>query len=167
MTLLKNKLMIYGLIIITLSSLTHKFYVSISQIDYNVKKKQVQITTRYFIDDIENALANKYKEKIYIDPQTITETEKKRIENYIISNYFIAINQKNQAVNYLGYEIENDILIVYLTINNVKKINTLNIKINTLFEILSTQQHIIHTHILEKKCSLLLTEDSKLQECKY
>ena len=63
MTLLKNKLIIYVLIIITLSSYTHKFYVSISQIDFNIKKKQIQITTRYFIDDIENALENKYKEK--------------------------------------------------------------------------------------------------------
>lgn len=167
MTLQKNKFIVYVLIIITLSSFTHKFYVSITQIDYNAKKKQIQISTRFFIDDVEKALENKYQEKIYIDTKTTTEAQKQLLENYIKNNYTLFVNGKNQTINYLGFEIENDILIVYLTVNNIKKIKKLDIKINTLFEILNSQQHIVHTHILDKKCSLLLTEDNKSQECKY
>ena len=167
MTLLKNKFWIYVLIIIVLTSFTHRFYVSITQIDYNLKKKQIQISTRFFIDDVEKALENKYNEKIYIDTKTITDAQIQLLKNYMINNYNLIINGKNQTINYLGFEIENDILIVYLTVNNIKKINTFNIKINALFEILSNQQHIVHTHILDKKCSLLLTEDNKSQECKF
>lgn len=167
MTKIKSKIFFYSLIIVVLSSFSHKFYVSITQIDYNKPKKQLQIATRYFIDDVEKAIEHKYQEKIYIDPKTNTENQKKMIEQYILSNYFLSINQKKQTLNYLDFEIENDILIVYLTVNDVKNIKTLDIKINTLFETIATQQHIVHTHILDKKCSVLLTEDKRNQQCKY
>jgi hypothetical protein len=167
MTLQKSKIWIYILIIIVLCSFTHKFYVSITQIDYKLEKNQIQIATRFFIDDVEKALQNKYKEKIYIDAKTTSDFKKQQLENYIKNSYIVDINGKNQTLNYLGFEIENEILIVYLTINNIKKIKTIDIKINALFEVLNSQQHIVHTHILDKKCSLLLTEDNKSQQCKY
>lgn len=148
-------------------SFTHKFYVSITQMDYNRGKKQIEISTRYFIDDIEKALDNKYKEKIYIDTKTMTEIQKKLLEQYLITNYQVKINGKNNNLKYLGFEIENDILITYFTIPNLKKIKSIDIKINSLFEIISTQQHIIHAKIHEKTCSLLLTEDNKNQTCNY
>ena len=148
-------------------SFTHKFYVSITQVDYNRSKKQIEISTRYFIDDIEKALDNKCKEKIYIDSNTMTESQKKLLEQYLISNYQIKVNNKNNNLKYLGFEIENDILITYFTISNLKKIKSLEIKINSLYEIINTQQHIVHTKIYEKTCSLLLTEDNKNQTCNY
>ena len=162
-----NKIFGFLILIFTLTAFSHKFYVSITQIDYNPNKKQLQIATRYFIDDIEKAIANKYQEKIYIDAKTMKEHQKKLLEQYLLSGYLIQINNKKQPLNYLDFEIENDVLIVYFTINQVKKIKKLDIKINTLYEIISTQQHIIHTHIGDKKCSLLLTEDNKYQTCKY
>ena len=167
--MIKNKIKFLSYIVffVFLCSFSHKFYVSITQIEYNASKKQIQIATRYFIDDVEKAIFTKFQEKIYIDTKTMTEIQKKMVEEYIIANYLIKINSKNQTINYLGFEIENDIIIMYLTINNVKKINTLDVKINTLFETIETQQHIVHTEINDKKCSLLLTEDNRLQSCKY
>ncbi len=37
----------------------HKFYVSINQINYVAPKKELQITSRFFIDDITKALEKK------------------------------------------------------------------------------------------------------------
>ena len=42
----------------------HKFYVSVSQIDYVPKKKRIEITSRIFIDDLEKALTKKHKRKL-------------------------------------------------------------------------------------------------------
>ena len=75
-------------------------------------KKQLQIATRYFIDDIEKAIANKYQEKIYIDAKTMKEHQKKLLEQYLLSGYLIQINNKKQPLNYLDFEIENDVLIL-------------------------------------------------------
>ena len=44
-------------LIILLSSFAwHKFYVSVTQIDFVPNKKRVEITSRIFIDDLEKAI---------------------------------------------------------------------------------------------------------------
>ena len=45
------------------SFVAHKFYVSVTQIDYVPNKKRIEITSRIFIDDFEKALTKKYKKK--------------------------------------------------------------------------------------------------------
>ena len=42
----------------------HKFYVSVTQVDYVPSKKRVEITSRIFIDDLEKALTKKYNKKV-------------------------------------------------------------------------------------------------------
>jgi hypothetical protein len=44
----------------------HKFYTAIYQIEFVPKKKMIQITTRIFIDDLNEALEKKYKQKVFI-----------------------------------------------------------------------------------------------------
>ena len=48
------------------SSSFHKFYVSIYQINYVPKKKMLEITSRLFIDDLNEALEKKYNKKTFI-----------------------------------------------------------------------------------------------------
>ena len=43
----------------------HKFYVSVTQIDYVAKKNRVEITSRIFIDDLNKVLEKKYNKKIH------------------------------------------------------------------------------------------------------
>ena len=55
------------IIVVLLSSFAwHKFYVSVTQIDYVPSKKRIEITHRIFIDDLEKALEKKYKKKVYL-----------------------------------------------------------------------------------------------------
>ena len=39
----------------------HKYYISVTQINYVKEKESVQITSRLFIDDFENALKTNYE----------------------------------------------------------------------------------------------------------
>ncbi len=62
-------------LIILLSSFAwHKFYVSVTQIDFVPNKKRVEITSRIFIDDLEKALEKRFKKKFYL-------TSSREIEN--------------------------------------------------------------------------------------
>ena len=50
----------FGLLFLSLTSFSvHKFYVALYQVNYAPEKKMLQITTRLFIDDLNNALAKK------------------------------------------------------------------------------------------------------------
>ena len=44
----------------------HKYYISVTQINYIEDKQAVQMTSRFFIDDFENALKENYDENIVL-----------------------------------------------------------------------------------------------------
>ncbi|HKX85798.1 MAG TPA: DUF6702 family protein, partial [Flavobacterium sp.] len=58
------KITIICFLFVALSSFAmHKFYVSIYQINYAQEKKMLQITSRIFVDDLNNILKIKYNQK--------------------------------------------------------------------------------------------------------
>lgn len=139
------------------SFLLHKFYVSVTQIQFLPEKKSVQITQRYFIDDLNAALEKKHAEKFYLDSSKETALQKKQLEDYVLQNLEIKINGKSKKINVLGRETDADVFVFYLTLSDVAKIQTFEIKNTILFDYLPEQQHITHAQINGKKKSFLLT----------
>jgi len=148
------------------SATVHKFYVSVNQIHYVEKKKALEITSRLFIDDIDLALEKKYGKKTYLGTQKETAESTELLKKYIKEKFTIKINGQQKDIVFLGKEIEDNVLICYLTIKNTSKIASLEIKDIILME-LYEQQHIFHTDILGNKQSVLLTNDKMQSLLKY
>ena len=145
----------------------HKFYVSVSQIDYVPKKKRIEITNRIFIDDLEKALEKKYKKKVYLTSKRELPEAETLIKNYLKENIKISINKKPQNVEYLAREVEGDVLIFYSKIAISKKINTFEIFNSLLTDVYSEQQNIVHLNINSNKNSLLFTNSDTQQKIDY
>jgi len=157
---MKNKLKI-GLLVFCLivcsSFELHKFYVSVTQIDYVPNKKRIEITSRIFIDDLEKALTKKYQKKPNITSSNELPEAEEWIKTYIKEKIKISINKKPQVIEYLAKEVEGDVLIIYTKIAISKKINTFEIYNSLLTETFQDQQNIVHTNINSNKKSFLLT----------
>jgi len=138
----------------------HKFYVAVFQMEYVPEKKVVQMTSRIFIDDLENALEKKYKRKFYLGTPTEIENTGEYLKLYLGEKIKVKINGRESAVTYLGKETEDDVLICYYTLRAENKIKTIEVTNTTLFEMFADQQNIIHTKINSNKKSLLLTNDN-------
>ena len=167
---MKNKRFLLFLIICSLAISSfemHKFYVSVTQINFAQDKKAIQITSRIFIDDLNNALEKKHKKKFYIGSTKESEEEIQLMKNYFNENFSIKVNSKSKPTVYLDKEVEDDVIILYHVIRDVSKINSLEIKNTTLFDFLPEQQHIIHTQISGKKLSALLTFENREELLKY
>lgn len=145
----------------------HKFYVSVSQIDYVPKKKRIEITNRIFIDDLEKALEKKYKKKVYLTSKRELPEAETLIKNYLKENIKISINKKPQNVEFLAREVEGDVLIFYSKIAISKKINTFEIFNSLLTDVYSEQQNIVHLNINSNKNSLLFTNSDTQQKIDY
>ncbi len=144
--------------IILCSSFTaHKFYVSVTQIDYVSNKKRIEITSRIFIDDLEKALNKKYKTKLNITSTNEISEAEECIKAYIKEKIKISINKKPQVIEYLTKEVEGDVIIIYTKIVISKKINTFEVYNSLLTETFQDQQNIVHTNINSNKKSFLLT----------
>ncbi|MFL1897449.1 DUF6702 family protein [Aquimarina sp. 2-A2] len=135
----------------------HKFYVSVTQIEYVASKQHVQIISRVFIDDLEDVLQARYDESLII-----TEKEAATITP-VVSKYFkkkLSIQIDNQIADYkfLGFEIDNDLMLCYLEINNVKDFNTITVDNQLLMDQFVEQQNIVHVKKEEVRKSVVLED---------
>ncbi|MGF1557040.1 DUF6702 family protein [Paucihalobacter sp.] len=138
----------------------HKFYVSVTQIEYVKEKQSLQIITRVFLDDLEDALSERFGESIRIPSDEKNTSFDTQIEEYFMSKIDIAIDGKASKLNFVGKSMDIDVMVVYLEVKDVQSIKTIQIKNNTLFEIFEEQQNIIRTDINNlKKSFILISQD--------
>lgn len=137
----------------------HKFYVSIYQVDFVPEKKRVEITARIFMDDLNLALEKEFKIKIHLGEKTESNQDVQFLQKYLMKHLKISIDDKEKNIQFLSKEIENNVVIIYLKIVDVKKINSFRIYNNALLELYSDQQNIIQTKFYKKKRNYIFTED--------
>ncbi len=140
----------------------HPFHVSVCEIDYDEKAKVMQITQRLFVDDMETAIKQiDGKQKLNILDKAFTPKLDVFFKKYFSKKLFITVNGKVLAVTYLGHEIEGDAVWCYLETEKVKKIKTVEIKNELLFETFTDQSNIIHIKIAGETRSLKLTNQQR------
>lgn len=138
----------------------HKFYVSVTQIAYVKEQQSLQIITRVFLDDFEDALSERFGESIRIPSDENDSTFDTQIQDYFMSKMVISVNGKPAKLSFVGKSIDIDVMVVYLELKDVQSIKTIKIQNNTLFEIFEEQQNIIRTDINDlKKSFILISQD--------
>ena len=157
-----KKILLYTLIGITFFGGTsfgiHKFYVSIYQINYAPEKKMLQITSRIFVDDLNSIFYKKYNKKTFLGEPNESPDDILLMKKYILENFSIKVNGRENPLNYLSNELEGNVIICYFNIKNISKIKTLEVKNTALLELNSEQQNIMQSTIYGEKQSLLLSE---------
>lgn len=150
------KILILGFFLSLFSFTTfHKYYVSVSEVDYSAEEQALQISSRLFVDDMENLLKERYDEKLTIDNSR---------SDYYLNRYFkqkfkVYVNKKEQELNFIGREIEDDLIYCYFEIKNITSLKSIKISNEVLFDLYSDQQNVIHLDVQNKKKSFLLIKD--------
>ncbi|WP_343914409.1 DUF6702 family protein [Aquimarina litoralis] len=158
---MKKQLFILVVFVITLSSFSvlHKFYVSVTQIEYKEEEQSLQIITRIFIDDIEEALRKRYDENITL----LSKEKETKVEQYL-STYLkqklrITVNGKEVYYTFLGKEYDNDLVLCYLEVENVSSLETIEVSNLILMDFFEEQQNLIHVKKGKKRKSLILEKE--------
>ncbi|WP_406682999.1 peptidase E [Seonamhaeicola sp. MEBiC1930] len=139
----------------------HKYYISVTQIEFVQEKQSVQIITRIFVDDFENLLKERYDKSIILDEKNQTLDTDKYIEKYLKSKIKIKINGKEKLLMFIGKEYDLDVLKCYLEIENIENINSFEIANNVLFDLFDDQQNIVKTKINSKQKSFILVSQNE------
>lgn len=141
----------------------HKYYISVTQINYVSEKQSVQITSRIFIDDFENILRERYDESITLAGKNEPETVNAFVEKYLKDRIAIKVNNKEANIVFIGKEYEADIVRCYLEIEDVESIESIEISNKILFDLFEDQQNIVKTKINSKQKSVIQTsQDNNL-----
>ena len=151
------------LLIIPLFAFTvfHKYYMSVTQIEYIEDKQSVQLITRIFIDDFEKLLRERYDESITLADKDEPATVDLYIERYLGEKIKIKINNKDEDLIFIGKEYDIDIVRCYLEIEEVDEINSFEISNQVLFDEFEEQKNIIKTDINSKQKSFILISQDK------
>lgn len=126
----------------------HPFYVSVSELEYNAGEKTLEISIKVFTDDFEKALVKAAGHPVDIyKPKDKTQLEK-MIADYMRKHFMVKVDGKAFALEYVGYEIEEQSTFSYFQVSNIakspKKIELSN---NVLFEMNPTQMSIMHVTV--------------------
>lgn len=135
----------------------HKYYISVTQINFIEEKQSVQITTRIFIDDFESLLRERYDESI-----TLVVKDEPKITDIYVGRYLkerikIKINNKEVDLTFIGKEYDQDIMRCYLEIEGINNIESFEVSNKVLFDLFKEQQNIVKTKINSKQKSFILS----------
>ncbi|AXB56606.1 DUF6702 family protein [Flavobacterium fluviale] len=168
---MKNRLIycLLGVLFLLTSAFTfHKFYVGVFQVNYAAEKKMLQITSRIFIDDLNNAMEKKYRKKTFVGTSKETQADIDLLKKYLTENFTIKVNGQSKTIAFLSKEIEaDDVLVCYSRIKDVDKFKTLEISNTILVDWNAEQQNITHISAFDTKRSVLFTESSRKEVLKY
>jgi len=158
------KILLVILVLPLLSYTTaHKFYVTVTQVNYIKEKQSVQIISRIFIDDFEELIRQRYDEDITLDASKEEMQIDFYIERYLQEKMQIKINDSIKKLVFIGKEYEDDIIYCYLEIENIKAIKSFEITNQILFDLFDEQQNIVRTNINSKnKSFILISQNDKV-----
>jgi hypothetical protein len=153
-----KKIFLLFFIIPLLSFSTHKYYLSLTQIEYKSESKSIQIIINVFMDDIETALNKDYS----IDLQLTNKNELKDndiyFKKYLEKNLSLKIDTISSSFNYIGKEYDGDLVYFYLEIENVNNLESIEVVNTILIDHFPEQQNLIKSKVNKKHNSVLLTK---------
>ena len=135
-----NQLIIKFLSLALFITTTHKYYVSTTLIDFDLKTKSFEITLKVFYDDLELALNLDSKN---IDYKQDYEYLNELYWSYLEQNFQLKSNGDIIKIEYLGFEKKRDQINLYMEINNELNEGNFTIKNSILFNSFPNQKNII------------------------
>lgn len=151
---------LFILILILFSSFSlHKYYVGLTQIEYNINNKRLEITLKLFTDDLELTLNNQYANTFELGTSAEKKVTNEAINNYVNQKMQIKINGKNAPYKMIGKEFEDDMTLIYFEINGIKNMKSIEVTNKLLFETFEDQHHILKIKSSKTHKNLLLSKN--------
>ncbi|MFX0557356.1 DUF6702 family protein [Maribacter sp. CXY002] len=145
-------------------TIAHKFYISVTNVDYSEKDDALQITTRIFLDDLNAVLHERYGIEAKLGTKNETELDREYFEKYLRAKFTVTTNGELKKYNILGKKYDTDMIIFYLEVPkvNLPQLNSITIENELLTDLYDEQQNVVHFKIKGKKKSfVLLKSDTK------
>lgn len=142
-----------------LSSTVHKFYVSTTNIEFVEEKQTIQVITKIFTEDVEQALQQRYGASVRLDSKKETEADEGFLKKYVLQKLKINVNGNPVTLQYIGKEYDIDIVKLFFEVEDVSELHSIEIENKVLFDLFSDQKNIIHIKTANRKENLVLDRD--------
>jgi len=125
----------------------HPFHVGVIDIKFEPKAAHLQVSLKFFINDVEGAVKKASAKNIdLIHPKNKNDVEKE-LSQYIEKRFSIAVNSKPTPLEFIGYEIEDDAVWMYLESQKINTPKKMSIQSKLLYDYLPLQSNIINADV--------------------
>lgn len=138
----------------------HPFYVTVTEIEYNSKNKELGVSLKTFPDDLEETIRMYSGKKIDLTSKNNAQINQ-LISTYLQQHLTIEINKNKKQLNYLGYEIDKEAVWVYFNIPKINSIKELKVISDVMYEYKPEQTNIVHININGSSKSYKLNAPNK------
>lgn len=147
-----------SILTIALSALffLHPFYVSVTEINHNQEAQTLECTIKTFTTDIEDALKDQGFGNLSIGTEKELAIADSIINIYLTDVFQFKLNGSDYTFDYLGKEVEEDVVWIYLEIDQVPELTSFEITNKLLFDFQETQTNIVNLFIDEEEYGFLL-----------
>lgn len=135
---------------------------SITQMTYNERTSSLEISIKFFTDDLEKAVEEENKVKLNLGTQFQHEKAKELLSEYL-NQKFIVKQVNVLAQDFLGMESEYDYTYCYIEIKNFKPKSDFSVTHTALMEIFPDQLNKINFSYVDKNISLSSTRSKTTQ----
>lgn len=131
----------------------HPIHVSVTEIMFDEKERELEIITRIFTDDLETSIR-----KASDQPEVkLTESSTDQLVwKYLEPRFKITLDGRTQKVKYLGHEVEGDAMLCYIQVSNVKKWKSIEVFNSVITELYDDQSNLVHVTVKDTVRSLRL-----------
>jgi len=147
--------------IVLASMMVHPVHISVTDIAFDEKEKELEIVSRIFWDDLEKAIRNtkKQPELNLLEPESPVTTDQ-LVSEYLQQRFKVTINGKPQKIKYLGHEVESEAILCYIQVLNEKKVGVIEVFNSVLTELYDDQSNLVHVTVRSTVKSLRLMRDN-------
>jgi len=136
----------------------HPFYVTVSQIDHNASERTLEITIKFFTDDLQRALEQRAGSPLFLGTDREADAASQRLFEYVVANVELVIDGHAATLRYVGKEVETDATWCYVEVVDVASPTRITVTNRLLLDYFDTQSNIVHVKVGGVQKSLLLRD---------
>ncbi|MBK1898004.1 hypothetical protein JHL15_19720 [Chryseobacterium sp. YIM B02567] len=122
----------------------HPYHVGSVEINYNSKSKTFEITGRFFLDDLENALNKKYGKPFHFNDPKYKSQLDEALKNYCAEYLKLKGDSRFLKINYIGYEEDAESVNVFLETDQLSMPKKVEAAVSFLYNLFDDQINIVH-----------------------
>lgn len=150
--------------LLLLSFSMHKYYVSITESEYNVTTEKFEMSIKFIGHDLEKALDNSGTPNLFLGTSKENKKADYYLESYVNQRFHMVVDGKSLRYELIGKEINNDDFIYcYLESDKVIDPKSITIKNTLLTEIFNEQANTVYLKVGNQKFNYSLNK-SKVSE---
>lgn len=142
----------------------HKYYVSITEADYNTTNQTFELSIKFIGHDLEKALAEGGVPQLFLGTEKEIDKADDYLLKYIEKRLHIVVDDENLKFKFIGKEVQNDDFIYcYLESDKIESPKKITVKNTLLTEVFKGQKNALYLTVGANKHTFNFDKDKVLE----